>query len=115
MKDNFHSPISSKLLANDANVGMVEYIIYLASVAGVFRLRKLSPPESIETTRVTYRAPALSPIVFCCISTLIIIRSSLAHPVLAGVIAVLFGAGTAFYKSGWRSMLAMTLDQTQNN
>ena len=83
---------------------MTEYSIYLVTVWGLLKLRFSTRSVHTRLEPVHYRTHILNPLIFCCVSVLIIIQSAISH-IVQGLIIILFFAGVGvIYRSDcwWR-------------
>jgi len=59
-----------------ASIGMAEYITYFITVIGVFVLRLHSDSRPSGNTLAFYHTSTVNPVIFCCISPLIVGQSA---------------------------------------
>jgi len=80
---------------------MIEYIIFLTTVLGIFVIRHHSYFGVQQPSVQHYRTHTLNPIVFCGVSTLIIISSAIGHRTEVGTIILFLGVGAILYRTRW--------------
>ena len=90
---------------------MVEYIIYFATVLGVFVLRARSRSVAGDST-VAYRTWTLNPIIFCLVSGSIVARNAVTHVMHAVMVFLFFGTSYYIYTTRWwqRNMATSVTD-----
>jgi len=94
---------------------MVEYVVYLATISGCLLFRFRSRSEDKEPRDEFYRTPIFNPLIFCCVSALIVIRSAIAHVLQALIIILFFGIGSLIYRSKWWQKLVRTTAATDSS
>jgi hypothetical protein len=94
-------PVSFRRLTHYYRVGMAEYVMCFAAVAGVLVLRVRSRSIEPGPGPPIYRTFILNPVLYCVLSVFVVARSAVKHPVQGLVIFVFNGIGVAVYKSRW--------------
>jgi hypothetical protein len=94
---------------------MVEYVVYLTTVFGVLLLRFRPLSADKEPHNQLYLTPIFNPVVFCCVATLIVIRSAIAHVPQALIIILIFGTGSLVCRSSWWQKLVGTVTATNSD
>jgi hypothetical protein len=94
---------------------MVEYVVYLTTVSGVLVLRFRSRSADKEPHSGLYRTSIFNPLIFCCVSALLVIRSAIAHMLQALIIILLFGTISLVYQSRWWQKLVRTTAITDSD
>jgi hypothetical protein len=87
--------------------GMIEYIVYLATISGLLVLRyREQSSDNVSPSARMYRTPIVNPIIFCFIAALIILRSTIAHVLQALILVLAFGTSAIIYRSEWWRMIS---------
>ena len=79
-----------------ASIGMAEYITYFITVIGVFVLCLRLESRESESTLGSYRTSTVNPVIFHCISPLIVGRSAVEHSMNIVAIVLFLGAVFSF-------------------
>ena len=100
--------VSARTSTNLWLVGMIEYVVYLATVSGLLLLRFRPRPADKDPLGGVYKTSLFNPVVFCCVATLMVVRSAVAHVIQAFIIVLVLGTGSLVYRSRWwRSLIAV--------
>lgn len=94
---------------------MVEYVVYFTTVSGLLLLRFRSRFADKEPPIGLYHTSIFNPLIFCCVTALVVIRSAVAHVLQALIIIALFGVFSLVYQSRWWQKLVRTAAITDSN
>lgn len=91
----------SSLVYKGQSMDMTEYSTYFITVIGVFEPRFRPDSRESGSTLASYHTSNVTLIIFCCISLLIVGRSSVEH--LVNIVAIVADIGGALldYSSSW--------------
>jgi hypothetical protein len=94
---------------------MIEYVVYLTTVSGLLFLRFRPRPADKDPLGRIYLTSISNPVAFCCVATLMVARSAIAHVIQALVIVLVLGTGSLVYQSSWwRSLVAVATTADSN-
>ena len=77
--------------------GIIEYTFFFLATAGVFNIRRTSPPKAQASER-TYRTWSGNPIIFCSLSAVIVIKGMVQDPLQAVLVILAFLAGLGLWR-----------------